>query len=345
MPRSYNCKKCKKTHQPPTGKQCTRDREEPAAEQPEMQNQIMATLLELKAQMAGMEQWKGQMGDRLQSVEEAREPEVEIPEVLRESDEEDTSVSSVAEGAQSMEAITADKLRKDTELMARAADRLARLRLDEEMADSDLQVEKTRLQGKKSGSTMIALDIVRQRIDWPHLYVKRMVAGRRKYVAYIDLRMEEFVYGYIAMLAAPKCTMNKDCMIQILGILMQDAMDFSWTNALEFYLQLGLDVEKGDMNWTDMDKIRDMRILHSRAVQPERKENKEQQKTPTRVNNGPLKNCALYQRHACEHFRDHPPFAHTCSYCARTVNMTCRHPEADCNRKLADEAKNSTRRE
>ena len=98
------------------------------------------------------------------------------------------------------------------------------------------------------------------------------------------------------------------------------------------------------MEWEDTDRIRDMRMVQSRAVFPERKDNREQNR-PQKNPNAPLKCCALFQKHSCEHIRDHHPFTHACSYCARSVSMLCRHPEADCVRKQAEETKNSARRE
>ena len=155
--------------------------------------------------------------------------------------EEDIEV----EGARGLSVITPEKLRKDTQLMARAADRLARIRLDEETLESEIQEGRTRSQGKKSGSTMLASELVKERIDWPHLHVKRLVAGKRKCVAYGELRIEEFVFGYLRMLKSPRSIMDKDKMIDLLEWLMQDTIDYSWTNVLSFYEELGHEVEKG----------------------------------------------------------------------------------------------------
>ena len=52
-------------------------------------------------------------------------------------------------------------------------------------------------------------------------------------------------------------------------------VDYLWTNARDFYETLGLELEKGQLEWTDTNTIRDYRINNSRAVFPERKEGKE----------------------------------------------------------------------
>ena len=349
MPRTYNCKKCNTTHQPPTGKQCTRDRETVGSEQSATQNEVLNTLLELKAQMDGMQmdmrtQMEG-MEQRMQSVENGGLSVAEEVEEEEESEEDSEEIEEQEEQQIAVRA-TPENLRKNTRLMARAADRLARLRLDEEMAESDVHAAKTRKQGKKSGSIMLASDVIEESIDWPHLHVKRAVGSRRKCVPYTDLRVEEFVFGFIAMIRSPKAsaTMDKEQMITLLQCLMQDAMDYNWANARGFYEELGLEVEKGGIDWGDTERIWNMRMLLSRAVFPDRKDSAENNKQQNKGAAG-LRCCALYQKRNCEHFRDHHPFTHACAFCARTVNMLCRHPEEDCVRKQTGEAKNSKGRE
>ena len=74
----------------------------------------------------------------------------------------------------------------------------------EDMDDDDMyRWPRQRDRGRKSGSTLVASDLVRDRIDWPHMHVKRVIGGRRKNVEYTDLRIEEFVHGFLVMLASP----------------------------------------------------------------------------------------------------------------------------------------------
>ena len=133
--------------------------------------------------------------------------------------------------------------------MRQAVRRLERLRIREfDKAELDGQTT-NKAAGKKSGSVLTATDKVVKHIDWPHMYVRRMVGGQRKEVAYNDLKVEEFVHGFLNMIAAPKNNMDYKGMLDILMNLMQDAMEFSWLNARSFYQMIVQDVEQGVVKW------------------------------------------------------------------------------------------------
>ena len=129
-------------------------------------------------------------------------------------------------------------------------------------------------------------------------------------------------------------------------MLMQDTVDFAWENALNFYQMIGLDVEAGVRSWEDTEVIRDLRLVHSRTVYPEKKEAKDNKRPNSgKTTSQNLRCCALYQKRACEQNRDHPPFSHACSYCAKSTGVACCHPKEDCFCKSLDETKNSKKRE
>ena len=333
MPRRYRCKKCGLDHPPPTGKHCPQANEQSngAANSTDMLN----VLLDIKEKVEDIEQ-------RVKVVEEA---EADSPRkginVLNDSQPDEFEVRGAEGGVQDL--TTPDTLRRDLRLMAQATERMAQLR------DSDDEIEGNdtangRRNGKKSGSLLMASDVVKKRIDWPHLYVRRVVGGKRKSVAYADLKVEEFVFGFLSMIESPKCKWNYRTMTRLLRMIMQDTIDFSWANGLGFYETLGLEVEYGDLDWENVELIRDMRMTYSRAIFPEKPENKTTNKAQGKTSTT-ARCCALYQRHACEQSKDHHPFAHACAYCQRTASMFCRHPEEDCYRKMGDEAKNAKKRE
>ena len=164
-------------------------------------------------------------------------------------------------------------------------------------------------------------------------------------MAFSNLRVEEFTLGYLAMLDAPGCTLNRIDMMEILKMVLQDTLDFSWANAVGFYEKVAHEVEDGMMSWENMDKIKDMRLTYSRIIMPEKKEQKEATRVNTRPSTGNSRCCAPYQKRACEQVRDHHPFLHACGYCHRTCNAIFGHAEVDCQRRIADEAKNVNRRE
>ena len=331
MPRTYKCKTCGLAHQPPTGKHCP-NRDDIATEQTEIQGaNVLPVLLRLEKRMDDMDnrwrEWqKDKSSDNVQHTPDGGDYEWEL--------NENTSSDAGSEPA------SPETIRKDKKLMRQAARRLGCLRLrewDEAELDGLSAAQKA---GKKSGSTLTATDKVVKVVDWPHLYVRRMTGGKRKGVAYNDLKVEEFVYGYLQMIAAPKNDMDYEGMMRMLLNLMQDAMEFSWVNARAFYEMIGQDVEHGVLKWSDERIIHEKRMTYARTVFPVRKEAGAQQKPPLTQALPGTKCCIPYQRHSCEQDRDHHPYVHACAYCLKTKTAICRHAEDDCYRKSSDASKN-----
>ena len=344
MPRDYKCKKCGVAHAPPTGKHCRAMLEA----EPEQRDNGHAELL------AVFERSFAKVTEKIDDLDK-RMRTVEHPQTTGDNKVTTDPQGSAAQATQpeptgselNVEA-TPDTNRRDALIMAQAAERIAQIQLGGRDFLDDDDFSRNRTQGRRSGASMLASDVVKQRIDWPHLYVQRLSEGNTISVPYSDLRVEEFVYGFLEMLDAPKCSMDQQKMRDLLKMIMRDAMDFSWSNALRFYRMVGWAVEKGALKWSDSEKISDMRMTFSRANFPEKKEVKETPKTTnTNTKTAPsgMRCCATYQRRSCEQNRDHHPFTHACSHCFKTCNMLFRHPEADCIRKLADEAKNAKRGE
>ena len=348
MPREYMCKRCGRSHMPPTGKKCTLreldiEPEEVEAEVERSESPDMMMLI--KAQLDGIEEKMSVMDgfeERMQRMEASRDGGSVIGDLALEVRNEQGAASQ-GNG----EIATPSTIRNDVRAMQRAAERIAQFRIDDSDDDDDIHISRSKKKGKKSGSMMLAAETVEERIDWPHMHVKRMVAGRRVPVPYKELKVDEFVYGFVQMLKSPKCEWNRDTMLDILGNLMEDSMDYAWENARAFYLLVGIDVEQGVRTWEDTDQITTMRLLHSRAVFPDKKENKEQQKKPTNTKavSPNTKYCALFQQKSCEMTRDHQQFVHACAFCARVTGTLYRHPEADCFRKSLEQAKNGQPRE
>ena len=334
MPRNRNCRKCGTVHAAPTGKHCRQVAAEAEGATGATNEDIMNMLIGMETRMSAVEQAQ-------QTQNRARDRPDEV------SNDSESSVDAGEEEATqgAGENTTPDTLRQDIRAMSRAAERLAQFSMEEDLEADDLGLPRQRLQGRKSGSLMLKSDNVKQRVDWPHMHTHRMVTGRRKCVAFADLRIEEFVCGFVGMLRDPRSKLNKDLMLELLEMLMEDTIDFSWSNALGFYEKVGLDVEHGVMKWEDAERIRSMRLTYSRTVFPQKTESKEPPKPQQKATPANMRCCAAYQRQACEQLRDHPPFTHACNYCHRAVKMLCRHPEAECQRKVTDETKNVPRRE
>ena len=334
MPRIYKCKNCGLHHAAPTGKQCKNG---PDKGESNVMNELLPVLMDIKNQLANMKDHRSRV-ERTEETDATQESELVEDSENSETEQEETQ----AAGADDDSPITPQELRKDIRAMRKAAKRIARLQSDDSDEEEPGEVRKSRRDGKKSGSMLTANEVVKERIDWPHMYIKRVVGGKKIGVDYKDLSMAEFVYGFLSMLESPKCKMDKDVMLGILRMMMLDSIDFPWENARSFYQLVGIDVETGDREWTDTEEIRDLRMMHSRVAAKEKTD-----KTPSggRQKSSTVRCCALYQKKNCEHNRDHMPFTHVCAYCYRVTGMSCRHPEDECFRKVAEEAKNGQKRE
>ena len=303
MPRVYHCKKCGESHEPPTGKQCKlreNDKEAPA----ELPRNIVTLLTDISGKVTDIT-------DRVRTIENERREEK-----ARHSNNNTTNSPEILEVQEGLVTSTSPQtLREDARLMRQAANRLAHLQLDDS-DDEDFGVfRNSRYHGKKSGAEMTATDKVEKRIDWPHWYVRRLVGGKRKPLTFSELRIEEFVFGFLDMLDSPKCKWDYRMMTQILKHMMRDTMDFSCTNARSFYEMAGLEIEKGGIDWTDKETIRDLCMQYARAVMQPKVETKEPQRATHQPAPIDTKTCPAYQKGTCEHDKDHPPLTHACNYC------------------------------
>ena len=205
MPRRYKCKKCGVEHAPPTGKHCRQavhDEEEDTATG---ETEMMDILRELRSKMDGVNELKSQMNGM-----ERRMGRMEVAQgddshhAAQEENVEADSTDSESEEGDGASTISPRELRKDFKLMARAARRLAAFNKDDSSDDDNDELPRARAKGTKSGSAMVPTQIVRKRIDWPHMHVNRVSAGKRNTVAYAELKVEEFDYGFLTMLTKKK---------------------------------------------------------------------------------------------------------------------------------------------
>ena len=351
MPRAYKCRKCGIHHEPPTGKHCRMSREISDDETPEHDieagsgSEVESTIttpdwlpmfLEMKGQMEMITEQMGTMRQTNNTnTANSLQPYVAPPT---------TQGATGGASEQPDNPSDAQSLRQDLRLMSQAAKRLAQLQLDDS-DDEDLAVlQRSRNTGKKSGSVLTPTDKVKKQIDWPHMHINRITGGNSIPVSYGNMRTDEFVYGFLCMIDSAECKWDYRTMTRILKHLMQEAMEFSWSNALNFYRLAGLAVERGEMQWSDEPRLHEMRMTYARAVFPTVRESKEAPRTQLLPAPSNMRCCVPFQHHACEQDRDHAPFTHGCAYCLKARSALCRHPEDDCKRKSID-TKNGKARE
>ena len=241
MPRDYKCRKFGISHQPPTGKRCTH-REETIKEIGE--NEMMTILRKMQEKLDGLDDLKEQVdgiADKVSMVEVGSDNSSETRQQTTDVTNEEPQEEGACGGT-----ITPETLLSDVRAMQRAAQRIASYRADD---DDDYDDEdngtRPRNNGKKSGSLLLAADTVKKSIDWPHLHINRVVAGKRVPIPYKELRIKEFVFGFLEMLDSARRKWDRDLMLSILKMCMQESMDYSWENARAFYRLVGVDVESG----------------------------------------------------------------------------------------------------
>ena len=150
---------------------------------------------------------------------------MEIQQRPVDSDSSESEEQEIMQDDES-EQITPETLRSDVRAMERAARRIARFNDDDSDDSEEATTSRRRSSGKKSGSLLVAAAKVKKAIDWPHMHVSRLVAGERVGVVYKELRIEEFVYGFLEMLDAPKAKWDRKVMMGILKMLMQGRHGF-----------------------------------------------------------------------------------------------------------------------
>ena len=171
MPRDYMCRKCGRSHQPPTGKKCRLeevvDELEEVVDELEDGEDTMPLLRQLKRQMDAME-------ENMKEMQEARRVETEERNstvVAAEPQQQDSAASS------DMQIVDSTTLRNYIRAMQKAAQRIAQFKDDQLEEDELGATNKSKSNGKKSGSLLVAADRVDNRIDWPHMYVTRSQRG------------------------------------------------------------------------------------------------------------------------------------------------------------------------
>ena len=310
MQRTYKCRACGVVHEPPTGKHCPRREDDTPTDQMDAMMQLMQ---KINQKTDNIDKKTDGIDERVRAIELEREQQSEEQEDATAAPQTCT-ISSSSDDFDD-EPASPETLRRDRRLMKDATKRLERLRLEQ---DEDAPLRSTGSRGRKSGSVLTATDAIVKTVDRPHMYVRRLVKGKRKGVAYSELKVEEFVFGFLTMLRAPENRMNAEVMLNMLRNIMHDAMEFTWPSARAFYETVGLDVEMGMLKWTDEGTITNMRMTYARPVQTAVRDVKDPQKPPLLPAPPNTKCCVPYQQRTCEQGSDHHPFVHACAYCLRT---------------------------
>ncbi len=236
-----HCQKCGDRHDPPTGKKCQR---QAASEDRDYARDDNAAVLET---MQAIQTSLATVQRRLDRLED--KPAASTP----------ATAAGQATSGNDTAGVTATTLRHDHQLQADVRARMAELGIRDD--DPDVTLGDTTTRGKssskKSGRSRTAEDIVVRDIDWPHFYVYR--GPDRRPAGYSDLSIPEFVFGYLASLAATPETTSHGLMLDHLQELMRDAMDHPWEHVRHFHGILLHQQEMDRLDWRNEQAIQGLR--------------------------------------------------------------------------------------
>jgi hypothetical protein len=195
----------------------------------------------------------------------------------------------------------------------------------------------------KSGALIPAQHDMVKQLDYPHKHVMRG-AGRPAPLA-LDLTWSEFVYGYTEMMNDSALEPRvRHHMADFLKLLMEDVNIRPWPQVRHFHMVVIQEMEAGQLEWGDTERILSIQRQHSRAVPvnipaPRRVIPPRSMSFPT----GPtMLYCAAFQTGSCDLLSDHNSpqgmLHHICSYCLKiTGKPFSSHGESGCRRKKTAE--------
>ena len=102
---------------------------------------------------------------------------------------------------------------------------------------------------------------VKNKLAWPHKSILGGVSRQR--VTYDQLTLTHLVQGFGKNILDESCSKKKDIMVSYLSDLMEDAKDFSRQGAKAAHAVLLCEMERGYLQWEDMDLIDWIRRAHA----------------------------------------------------------------------------------
>ena len=199
----------------------------------------------------------------------------------------------------------------------------------------------------------------------PHTYVTRLPKpGSRdklkKNIAFENLTMAEYTYGYLKAYQECENTLLKQTFMDHFTAVMKDAASHPWDRIITYEVELYEELRRGNISWRDQLQIESIRLKHLFGPNI---------RNPSHVNSFPRHNITT-QAHAtsnsrptpsppepaekyskegkfpCQPFqtgtcsvggkgRHHDKFVHFCKFCffAPHRQLACNHAESNCNQK------------
>ena len=143
-------------------------------------------------------------------------------------------------------------LRENASLQSEVDKRLAELEKLNETAT------RGRLKSQRGGPGDFS---VKRMVDWPQNFI--LTGSRKTRPTYDDLSITQWVSGFVRCIQEEKSDAAKECMLDYLGNLMEDASDFSWEAAKASHAIVLTNMEADRLKWMDTDKLDRIRRAHA----------------------------------------------------------------------------------
>ena len=158
-----------------------------------------------------------------------------------------------------------------------------------------------RVKSQRGGSIDI---FVSNRVKWPHEYV---LSGQKKdRISYNQLSPVQWMSGFCRAMREEQNRAIKDCMLDYVINLLDDAQDFSWSSAKASHAVLLCRMEQGEIGgWSEVEKIDRVRRAHAqRHGTPQAAQNV---KTSDKNQKFPAKftPCVYFNKDACSQSKNH----------------------------------------
>ena len=357
--KKQSCKTCKTRHLPPTGKKCQfkstvdSDKSVPnglrdAAVSSKLLDTDQADLggqrlqLEILSQLKKVSQRLDMVEDQVAGgVQQATQASVGSPSPATGKLSTDSVIVSSQKSKRSkkfkppVESSTSssddsdsdipslDKLRSHG-LQKKVDRRIRDLDQSSHLSGSD---SKLKHKSKRGGNVDVS---VKRKVSWPHEPILGGVSRQR--VTYDQLSLTQWVQGFCKNILEQKSSDRRDIMVSYLSDLMEDATDFSWQGAKAAHAVLLCEMERGSLQWEDLDRIDRIRRAHAQKHVSGRSG----WAKPLDHSSRKPWYCKNYQFGTCVHSRDHESngkiHKHVCSFCLAGGRQVG-HPEKECPHK------------
>ena len=199
-------------------------------------------------------------------------------------------------------------------------------KVDDRLADLEKNFEakgkSEKLKSKRGGSVEV---LVEKRVAWPHDVI--LGGQNRTRVTYDQLSLTQFAQGFIKNVLEEKSEKIREKMLMYFADLMEDATDFSWSNAKAANAVILCEMERGRLTWEDSDRLDRLRRAHAQKHSFSKSQNW------VRGENRKPWYCKSFQTGVCFHNKDHENggklYRHICAYCLRNGKQLP-HGEKDC---------------